>query len=150
MGPNETNIILDCHSRQPSHSTFVMVHVKHQLGWVKGCPDSQYNMTSGCVWVYFKKKTSIWISRLSKEKPLSPGWEGTIRSFEGLKRTERWRKWTSLVVQWLGVRLPVQVTRVQSLVWEDCTCRRATKPECHSYRACTLEPRNHSYWSPCT
>ena len=39
------------------------------------------------------------------------------------------RKWTSLVVQWMGVRLPVQGTRGQSLVWEDPTCRRAAEPE---------------------
>ena len=35
---------------------------------------------------------------------------------------------TSLVVQWIRIRLPMQGTRVQSLVREDTTCRRATKP----------------------
>ena len=34
----------------------------------------------------------------------------------------------SLVAQWLGVRLPMQETRVRALVWEDPTCRGATKP----------------------
>ena len=34
----------------------------------------------------------------------------------------------SLVAQWLGVRLPVQGTRVRALAWEDSTCRRATEP----------------------
>ena len=43
---------------------------------------------------------------------------------------------TSLVAQWLGVRLPMQGTQVRSLVQEDPTCRRATKP------------MNHNYWSP--
>ena len=38
------------------------------------------------------------------------------------------RKWTSLAVQWVGVRLPVQGTRVQCLVWRDPTCRRAAEP----------------------
>ena len=36
---------------------------------------------------------------------------------------------TSLVVQWLGIRLLMQGTWVRSLVQEDCwTCCRATKP----------------------
>ena len=41
----------------------------------------------------------------------------------------------------------------RSLIWEDPTCSRATKPMHHSYWACTLEPmiqepRCSSYWSP--
>ena len=39
----------------------------------------------------------------------------------------------SLVAQWLGIHLPVQETRVRALVWEDPTCRRATKPVRHNY-----------------
>ena len=38
-----------------------------------------------------------------------------------------------LVVQWLRICLPMQGTRVRSLVWEDPTCRRATKPVRHNY-----------------
>ena len=40
---------------------------------------------------------------------------------------------TSLVVQWLRIRLPMQGARVQALVQEDPTCRGATKPACHNY-----------------
>ena len=40
---------------------------------------------------------------------------------------------TSLVAQWLRICLPLQGTWVQSLVWEDPTCRRATKPMHHNY-----------------
>ena len=40
---------------------------------------------------------------------------------------------TSLVAQWLRVRLPMQGTRVPSLVREDPTCRGATKPVRHNY-----------------
>ena len=36
--------------------------------------------------------------------------------------------WVSLVVQWLRIRLAIQGTWVQSLVWEDPTCCRAAKP----------------------
>ena len=40
---------------------------------------------------------------------------------------------TSLVAQWLRIRLPVQGTWVRALVQEDSTCRGATKPMCHNY-----------------
>ena len=40
---------------------------------------------------------------------------------------------TSLVVQWLRIRLPMQGTQVRALVREDPTCRGATKPVCHNY-----------------
>ena len=40
---------------------------------------------------------------------------------------------TSLVAQWLKIRLPMQGTQVRSLVWEDPTCCGVTKPMCHNY-----------------
>ena len=40
--------------------------------------------------------------------------------------------WTSLAVQWLRIRLPMQGTRVRALVREDPTCRGATKPVRHN------------------
>ena len=43
------------------------------------------------------------------------------------------KPWASLVAQWLRVCLPVQGTRVQALVWEDPTCRGATRPVSHNY-----------------
>ena len=39
----------------------------------------------------------------------------------------------SLVVQWFRVLLPMQATQVQTMVWEDPTCCRATKPGHHNY-----------------
>ena len=41
---------------------------------------------------------------------------------------------TFLVAQWLRIHLPMQGTRVRSLV------RGATKPVHHNYQACALEP----------
>ena len=41
--------------------------------------------------------------------------------------------WASPVAQWLRIRLPMQETRVQTLVREDPTCRKATKPMHHNY-----------------
>ena len=60
---------------------------------------------------------------------------------------KKWSSRTSLVVQWLRIRLPIQGTQVRSLVQEDPTGRRATKPVRHNYWACTLEPASHNYWS---
>ena len=40
---------------------------------------------------------------------------------------------TSLVAQWLRIRLPMQETRVRALVQEDPTCHGATKPVHHTY-----------------
>ena len=34
-----------------------------------------------------------------------------------------------------------------SLVWEDLTCCRATKPVCYNYWACALEPGGCNSWS---
>ena len=52
---------------------------------------------------------------------------------------------TSLLAQWLRICLPMQGTWVQSLVQEDPTCCRATKPVLHNYWGCALEPASHNY-----
>ena len=39
----------------------------------------------------------------------------------------------SLMVQWLRICLPMQGTQVRALVWEDPTCRGATRPVSHNY-----------------
>ena len=41
--------------------------------------------------------------------------------------------WASLVAQWLRICLPMQGTHVRALVWEDPTCRGATRPVSHNY-----------------
>ena len=40
---------------------------------------------------------------------------------------------TSLVAQWLRIRLLIQGTWVRTLAQEDPTCRRATRPVSHNY-----------------
>ena len=57
---------------------------------------------------------------------------------------------TSLVAQSLRICLPMQGTRVRSLVQEDPTCCGQTKPVCHKYWDCPPEPVCHNYRSPCT
>ena len=44
---------------------------------------------------------------------------------------------TSLVANWLRIRLPMQGTWVWSLVQEDPTCLKATQPLSHNYCVCT-------------
>ena len=39
----------------------------------------------------------------------------------------------SLVAQWLRICLLMQGTWVRALVWEDPTCRGATRPVSHNY-----------------
>ena len=39
----------------------------------------------------------------------------------------------SLVAQWLRICLLMPETRVRALVWEDPTCRGATRPVSHNY-----------------
>ena len=55
--------------------------------------------------------------------------------------------WTSLVVQWLRIRPPIQGTQFQSVVWEDPTRCGANKPMHHNYWACALGPTVRNYWA---
>ena len=45
------------------------------------------------------------------------------------------------------IHLPMQETWVWFLIWEEPTCLWASKPLCHNYWACALEPGSCSYWS---
>ena len=51
------------------------------------------------------------------------------------------RTWTSLSVQWIRIRQPMQDTRVRSLVWGESTCCGPAKPGHRNYRGPSiLEP----------
>ena len=56
-----------------------------------------------------------------------------IKNFYASKNTIKNVERASLVAQWLRICLPMQGTRVRALVWEDPTCRGATKPVSYSY-----------------
>ena len=53
---------------------------------------------------------------------------------------------TSLVGQWLRISLPIQQIQVLPLVREDSICFGATKPMCHNFWVCAIEPVSHNYW----
>ena len=59
-----------------------------------------------------------------------PGAQGVGPGSCTVKKKE---KGASLVAQWLRICLPMQGMRVRALVWEDPTCRRATRPVSHNY-----------------
>ena len=89
-----------------------------------------------------KHQADIWENfKPQQEKHKEP--RHIMVKFLKIKDKER----TSLVAQWLRIRLPMQGTWVWALVREDPTCRRATKPVCHNYRACALEPTGHNCWA---
>ena len=52
-----------------------------------------------------------------------------------------------LVAQWWRNRLPIQETWIWSLIQEDPTCCRTTKPVRHNYWACAPEPGSGNYWA---
>ena len=85
----------------------------------------------------------------SKLKKLKKKTENKRKHKEENKNKSKnwWGRWASQVAQWLRICLPMQGTLVQALVWEDPTCRRATKPMRHNYWACALEPMSHNYWA---
>ena len=59
-------------------------------------------------------------------------------------------------LHWLRICLPMQKTLVWSMVQEDPTCRRATKPMHQNFwspstlRACTLQQEIPLHWEACT
>ena len=55
------------------------------------------------------------------------------RNKVSLEKKQKLRERASLVAQWLRVCLPMQGTWVRALVWEDPTCRGATRPVSHNY-----------------
>ena len=64
------------------------------------------------------------------------------QKFLGIKKSNNW---TSLVVQCLGIHLPMQGTLVRSLICEDSTGHKATKSKHHNYWICILVPMDHNY-----
>ena len=79
----------------------------------------------------------VWRSFFTLISLHSQGWGGTFA-------VSRRFGVTSLVVQWLRIHLPMQGAWVQSLLLEDSTCCRSTKPA--HYRACALQQEKPPQW----
>ena len=79
--------------------------------------------------------SALCLDKTHSGSPTSPHWLGLCAFAQaGLPCAIPSCPGTSLVVQWLRIRLPVQGTRVPSLVREDPTCCGATKLVCHNWR----------------
>ena len=74
-----------------------------------------------------KMAAPFWIPRIEWEVKQVPKMKGCRSQ---MKRREAG---ASLVAQWLRICLPMQGTWVRALVWEDPTCRGATRPVSHNY-----------------
>ena len=48
-----------------------------------------------------------------------------------------------MMAQWIRIRLPMQETRVQSLIWEDSHMPQNNYAMCHNYQACAPEHGNN-------
>ena len=68
-----------------------------------------------------------------EERLLVAGQGGTQLYLCYLNLVQEYICGTSLVAQWLRIRLPMQGTRVRALAREDPTCCGATKPVGHNY-----------------
>ena len=83
-----------------------------------------------------KKKYRIWIQLILFQSLC------VIHHAQSLPQQLKWKcceeskARASLVAQWLRICLLMQGTRVWALVWEDPTCRGATRPMSHNYWAC--------------
>ena len=72
-------------------------------------------------------------SRITEAEERKSGLEDKIVEITNIKQNKQKRMRASLVAQWLRIRLPMQGTWVRALVWEDPTCRGATRPVSHNY-----------------
>ena len=92
-------------------------------GWVDKCFKIDWSNNKSKIEFSFLYQTFP----MSKRNILTPESQSSIRK-------GRWG--ASLVAQWLRVCLLMQGTRVRVLVWEDPTCRGATRSVSHNYWAC--------------
>ena len=98
---------------------------------------------------YWKEKFIRWAQqKIWPDRRKSASFKIEIINLKNRERKRLKKKLrASLVAQWLRIHLPKQGTRVRALVQEGPTCRGETKPLCHNYWACTLEPVSQNYWA---
>ena len=140
-----------------SKGTSVICRGAAMIGWAVGWP---YVMVRCGQWRERSQwpKLECWPEGLSVHETLL-GASRDAGVVEGLAMSVTIKKngRASLVAQWLGIRLPMQGTRVRALVGEDPTCCGATKLACHNYwalvpqllRPTRLEPVLHNKRSHC-
>ena len=134
----QTVWILDLHnltgslSRKAISSMHPPVHSSH---WLSAMPFHTLPSASS-PWVDVPTTVYIRLSLPPLNSPSSPAFPGGPYWRVSTPSTQEPHARASLVVQWLRIHLSMQKTQVHSLVWEDSTCHRVTKP------------LHHNYWSP--
>ena len=99
------------------------------------------NTDGNTEWIFFfffevrnndLKILKVFYLEVIKNQSWDGGCQGPVRYFRPacLFKT---LSWASLVAQWLRICLLMQGTWVRALVWEDPTCRGATRPVSHNY-----------------
>ena len=118
-------------------------HPSWAAGGQQACSGHK-NMSS--ILLYLEPSTSIPLLLL-KIKNFIDKIPSSLSWFQGEPLSKN-QSGTSLVAQWLRIHLPMQGTQVRAMVWEDPTCRRATKPRRHNYWARAPQLlKHHNYWS---
>ena len=87
----------------------------------------------------YQTTTDIFHRTRTKNFTICMETQKTLNSQSNLEN-EKWSWRAYMVVQWLRICLPMQGKRDRALVWEDPTCRGATKPVRHNYWACASGP----------
>ena len=111
-------------------------HVAILIQWSVIVHCDSMNSQSLCCELWKDKDKAVWTSSL----PPSP-----VECLHTVFKFHLWELpwWPS------GKESACQCRRhwVWSLIREDPTCHRATKPMSHNYWACALEARSHDYWT---
>ena len=105
---------------------------KNHLAWVRiqgSFIIKGKGVKSNIFWFWSASRGDVFISSCLQSFTGGPGQDDSCELNKGILGA-------SLVAQWLRIRLPMQGTRVRAPVWEDPTCRGATKPVRHNYWAC--------------
>ena len=138
-----TNVGEDVEKREPSYT------IGGNVNWYSHC-GKQYgdfsktktmatiwssNSTPGYISKTKNKKTKKTLIQKDKYTPMFIAALFTIAKIWKRPKCPSIDEWigTSLVVQWLRIRLPMQGTQVRTLAWEDPSCCEAAKPMCHNY-----------------
>ena len=100
----------------------------HSSLWLSNIP--LYICTTSSQNYLFLKSFLLW-----KKKTLKCGKDNNSTMYSS-PSFKNYQIRASLVAQWLRICLPMQGTLVRALVWEDPTCRGATRPVHHNYWAC--------------
>ena len=126
------------------HDSVPLEHLYVAVSWAPRCPGQEAGVFLGIfsfLILHVRPRVPVpcpaqclLVPTLARSGPHScPLWSVWAPPTAGFLKRECEYGWISLVVQWLGIRLPVQGTRVRSLSWEDATCRGATKPVYHNH-----------------